>query len=91
MVNLDSQTLLASLQAVRDQVFKYETLLESDTVTDIETYEELLLMYKEALSVLSSHYQGAVDSGENLPPLDAVLHPGKGRDSAQVLNFSSDN
>jgi len=84
MASLDPQTLLSSLQAVREQVWKYEALIEADTAKDIEDYEELLFMYKEALGVLSGHYKVAIKKGEDLPSLDDVLRPGRGRKSASI-------
>jgi len=84
MASLDTQTLLSSLQAVREQVWKYEALIDSDTVQDIEDYEELLYMYKDALNVLSGHYQTALDEGEDLPSLQEVLTPGKGHKPADI-------
>lgn len=74
MPKIDNDTLLASLQCVFECVNRYETLLESDTLKDPENISELLLSYREALRVLTGVYKAQLECGENLPPIESILH-----------------
>lgn len=73
MPNIDTDTLMISLQAVYESVKRYEALLESETLRDPENITELLLSYDEALKVLKSVYREEINKGENLPPLESIL------------------
>lgn len=76
MSNIDDNTLLISLQAVYQNIKRYEALLDSETLSDPENIEELLISYDEALKTLKSLYQDALKRGANLPPLESVLYAG---------------
>jgi hypothetical protein len=73
MPSIDNDTLLVSLQAVYQNTKRYESLLESETLSDPENIEELLASYDEALKVLKSLYSEQLTLGASLPPIEAVL------------------
>lgn len=73
MPNIDNDTLLISLQSVYQNIKRYESLLDSETLSDPENIEELLCSYDEALSVLKSLYIEQLNSGANLPPIEKIL------------------
>ncbi len=73
MVNIDKNTLLISLQAVFENINRYEALLESETLQDPENITELLLDYDEAFKTLCSVYRDELKNGSNLPPLESII------------------
>ncbi len=73
MPNIDNDTLLVSLQAVYQNIKRYESLLDSETLSDHENIEELLVSYDEALKVLKSLYSEQLSAGANLPPMTSIL------------------
>lgn len=73
MPNIDNDTLLISIQAVYQNIKRYESLLDSETLKDPENIEELLLSYDEALKVLKGLYNEQLGAGAKLPPLESVL------------------
>ena len=73
MPEIDNDTLMVSLQAVYESVKRFESLLESETLTDPENITELLLSYDEALKVLKSVYKAQLSSGAKLPPIEKIL------------------
>lgn len=73
MPSIDNDTLLISLQAVYQNVKRYESLLDSETLSDTENIEELLISYDEALKVLKSLYGEQLSLGANLPPMESIL------------------
>jgi hypothetical protein len=77
MPNIDNDTLLVSLQSVYESINRYEGLLKSETIRDPENITELLMSYDEALKVLKTVYQEALESGANLPPLESILYGNK--------------
>lgn len=76
MPNIDNDTLLVSLQSVYECIKRYEGILESETLSDRENIEELLLVYDEALKVLKSTYKEQLEKGADLPSLESVLFAG---------------
>lgn len=74
MPNIDRDTLLISVQAVYQNIKRYEALLQSETLSDHENIEELLISYDEALKVLKSLYKSELALGANLPPLEKILY-----------------
>ena len=66
--------MLISIQAVYQNIKRYESLLESETFKDPENIEELLLSYDEALKVLKGLYNEQLGAGAKLPPLESVLY-----------------
>ena len=85
MPNIDNDTLLACLQSVHENVRRYESLLDSETLPDPENITELLMFYHEALRVLKSLYISELNSGANLPPLDSIIY---GSDQEADKKFS---
>lgn len=77
MPYIDNDTLLIALQSVYESVNRYEQLLKSEMLKNRENITELLISYDEALGVLKSVYQEQIDSGANLPPLNAVIYGDK--------------
>ena len=73
MPNIDNDTLLVALQSVYESVNRYEQLLKSETLKDLENITELLISYDEALALIKSVYQEQVDTGANLPPMNAII------------------
>ncbi len=73
MPSIDNDTLLISLQAVYQNIKRYESLIDSETLSDTENIEELLISYDEALKSLKSVYSEQLSSGANLPPMESVL------------------
>ncbi|VAW70770.1 hypothetical protein MNBD_GAMMA09-1170 [hydrothermal vent metagenome] len=77
MPNIDTDTLLISLQSVYESVNRFESLLKSETLSDPENITELLLSYDEALKALKSTYLKEINSGANLPPIESILYADK--------------
>lgn len=74
MPSIDNDTLLISIQAVYQNIERYESLLDSKTLKDPENIEELLVSYDESLKVLKSLYNQQINAGANLPPLESILY-----------------
>ena len=74
MPKIDNDTLLISLQAVYQNIKRYESLLNSETLKDPENIEELLVSYDEALNVLKSLYNEQLNTGANLPSIESILY-----------------
>ena len=70
---IDSRTLLVSLQATYECINRYETLLDSKTLQNPETIDEILMLYYEGFNVLKAVYQQQLDKGEALPSLQQFI------------------
>ncbi|EKE68489.1 hypothetical protein B3C1_16797 [Gallaecimonas xiamenensis 3-C-1] len=73
MADIDNGTLLVALQSVYESINRYEALLESDTLTDPESVEDILMMYDEAFKVLKSVYREAQLSDPRLPLIEDLI------------------
>lgn len=73
MPTIDSRTLLVSLQATYECINRYEALLDSETLKDPETIDEILMLYYEGFNVLKAVYQQQLDKGETLPSLQQII------------------
>ncbi len=74
MPSINNDTLLISVQAVYQNIKRFEALLDSETLQDAENIEELLSSYDEALKTLKGLYKEQLKSGANLPPLESLLY-----------------
>jgi len=62
-----------SIQAVNDQIRRYEQLLTSETLRDPEEIQSLLFSYEKAASVLKEAYIVNWSTGGNLPEYSALV------------------
>jgi predicted translin family RNA/ssDNA-binding protein len=67
MAEVDIITLMMSIQAVNEQIKKYEALLTSESLGDPEEIQSLILSYEKASVVLKSAYMAEWHQGSNLP------------------------
>lgn len=67
MAEIDNLTLMMAIQAVNEQIKKYETLLTSETLRDPEEIQSLIFTYEKAAEVLRKAYEKAWSEGSNLP------------------------
>jgi hypothetical protein len=73
MAEIDNITLMMSIQAVNDQIRKYEHLLTSETLRDPEEIQSLIFSYEKAASVLKEEYIRNWNKGSNLPEYSALV------------------
>jgi hypothetical protein len=73
VAELDGITLMMAVQAVRDQITRYEALLESETLTDAGEIQGLILSYEKALMKLREVYENEWREGSNLPPYSKLV------------------
>lgn len=73
MANVDGITLMMAIQAVNEQIKKYEELLTSETLRDREEIELLVLSYEKAATVLREAYENEWIEGGNLPLLNKIV------------------
>ena len=67
MAATDALTLMMAIQAVRDQIARYEALLTSETLRDPEEIQSLILSYEKAQERLREAYESEWREGSNLP------------------------
>jgi hypothetical protein len=67
MAEVDIITLMMSIQAVNEQIKKYEALLTSETLRDPEEIQSLIMSYEKALVALKNAYMTEWHEGSNLP------------------------
>jgi hypothetical protein len=67
MAEVDIITLMMSIQAVNEQIKKYEALLTSETLRDPEEIQALIFSYEKAAEVLKNAYAQEWHEGSNLP------------------------
>lgn len=74
MADVDSITLMMCIQAVNEQIRKYEELLTSETLRDQEEIESLVFSYEKALNALKEAYQREWSEGSNLPEYSTLVN-----------------
>lgn len=67
MAAVDALTLMMAIQAIRDQIARYEGLLTSETLRDPEEIQSLILSYEKAQERLREAYESEWREGSNLP------------------------
>lgn len=67
MAEVDIITLMMSIQAVYEQIKKYEALLISETLRDPEEIQSLIFSYEKAADALENAYNQDWHEGSNLP------------------------
>ena len=73
MAEVDNITLMMSIQAVNEQIKKYEQLLTSATLRDPEEIRSLILSYEKAASALKQAYIENWSEGGNLPEYSVLV------------------
>lgn len=73
MSEIDNITLMMAIQAVNEQIKKYEQLLTSETLRDPEQIQELIFSYEKAAEVLRGSYEANWVRGGNLPEYSALV------------------
>lgn len=73
MAEVDIITLMMSIQAVKEQIKKYEALLTSETLRDPEEIQSLVFSYEKAADVLKEAYLQEWHEGSNLPNYTDLL------------------
>jgi len=73
MANVDIITLMVSIQAVKEQIKKYELLLTSETLRDPEEIQSLIFSYEKAARVLKDAYLRDWREGSNMPPYEELV------------------
>ncbi len=73
MAEVDNITLMMSIQAVNEQIKKYEELLTSETLRDAEEIQSLVFSYEKAADVLKEAYISNWSPGSNLPEYSALV------------------
>lgn len=74
MSEIDNITLMMAIQAVHEQIKKYEQLLTSETLRDPAEIQELVFSYEKALEVLRIAYEAKWIQGGNLPAYYALVN-----------------
>jgi uncharacterized protein Yka (UPF0111/DUF47 family) len=72
MAEVDIITLMMSIQAVNDQIKKYEALLTSETLRDPEEIQDLIFSYEKAADALKNAYTKEWHEGSNLPKYSEI-------------------
>ena len=70
---LDSLTLMMAIQAVRDQIRRYESLLTSATLRDPGEIQSLIFSYEKAAERLKQAYEDQWSEGSDLPPYSKLV------------------
>lgn len=73
MPEVDNITLMMSIQAVNEQIKKYEELLTSETLRDPEEIQSLVFSYEKAAEVLKDVYVSNWSPGSNLPEYSSLV------------------
>lgn len=73
MAEIDNITLMMSIQAVNEQIKKYEHLLTSETLRDPEEIQSLILSYEKAAIALKEAYTSEWEEGSNLPAYHVLV------------------
>jgi hypothetical protein len=73
VAELDNLTLMMAIQAVRDQIQRYESLLTSETLRDPEEIQSLIFSYEKAAERLKEAYEREWSAGSNLPPYSKLV------------------
>jgi hypothetical protein len=74
MSKIDNITLMMAIQAVNEQIKKYEQLLTSETLRDAAEIQELVFSYEKALEALRLAYEANWVQDGNLPAYDALVN-----------------
>lgn len=74
MADVDPITLMMSIQAVNEQIRKYEELLTSETLRDRKEIESLVFSYEKALNALKGAYLLDWSQGSNLPEYSTLVN-----------------
>lgn len=72
MAKVDIITLMMSIQAVNEQIKRYEALLTSETLRDPEEIQALIFSYEKAANVLKNAYEQEWQEGSNLPEYSEI-------------------
>ena len=64
---------MMSIQAVTEQIKKYESLLTSETLKDAEEFQSLVFSYEKAAEVLKEAYTMNWSKGGNLPEYNTLV------------------
>jgi hypothetical protein len=94
VADVDSLTLMMAIQAVRDQIERFETLLTSETLRDPEKIQSLIFTYEKAARRLKEAYEKDWSEGSNLPPYSDLVPSGDqsiGRQTATPPRSGSSN
>jgi hypothetical protein len=73
MAELDGMTLMMAIQAVRDQIARYESLLDSETLRDRDEIELLILSYQKTQTRLREAYERDWTPTSNLPAYSKLV------------------
>lgn len=73
MAEIDNITLMMAIQAVNEQIKKYEQLLTSETLRDAGEIQELVFSYEKAEEVLRAAYEANWSAGGNLPEYSVLV------------------
>lgn len=73
MAELDNITLMMAIQAVNEQINKYEHLLTSETLRDLEDIQSLIFSYEKAAAALKEAYESEWSKGSNLPEYSTLV------------------
>lgn len=73
MADIDLITLMMSIQAVNEQIKKYESLLTSETLRDPEEIQSLIFSYEKAAEILKEAYLQNWSEGSNLPAYSILV------------------
>lgn len=74
MAEVDGNTLMMAIQAVRDKVARLELLLKSETLRDVAAIEDLLMSYDRAAEELKVAYEFERRGGRvNLPAYEDLI------------------
>jgi hypothetical protein len=73
MAEVDNITLMMSIQAVNEQIIKYENLLTSETLKDAEEIQSLVFSYEKAAAVLKEAYTRNWSKGGNMPEYNTLV------------------
>lgn len=76
MAELDGLTLMMAIQAVNEQIRRYEELLTSETLRDPQEIQSLILSYEGAAAHLREAYESEWSEGGNLPPYAKLVSDG---------------
>lgn len=76
MADVDGLTLMMAIQAVNEQIRRYESLLTSETLRDPEAIQSLLLSYEKAADRLRDAYESEWTPGGNLPDYARLVSGG---------------
>ncbi len=72
MRNISGSTLMLSIQAIKEEIKKYRSLVKTETIDDPEEFELLILSYTRAMNELESLYQIEFEDSVNLPSFDEL-------------------